>query len=79
MIGELIIQAREKKHLTQKQLGNLLGGRSAQFVSNIERNKNGVPLKHIKFLSKLLELSKKDIVKKLVSDYREKIEICLKD
>jgi transcriptional regulator with XRE-family HTH domain len=59
LTGEELKNARKRKVLTQRQLGELLGyeGRSAETtVQCWEYNKAPIPLKHFRKLSEILEV-----------------------
>ena len=46
LLGEIIKQARKERHLTQSQLGELIGVQKSQ-ISRIERNAKNVTIKTI--------------------------------
>ena len=59
MTGDELKKARIRSNLTQKRLGELLGyeGKSAENVVQLwEYEKQPIPLKHFRKLSKILEV-----------------------
>lgn len=48
---------RDLFEYTQAQLGNLLGGKSRQYVSDIENNRRSISLESAKKLAKIFETS----------------------
>jgi transcriptional regulator with XRE-family HTH domain len=61
--GQYIKSAREKKKLTQAQLAKVLGFKTLQFVSILERNKARVPSYLIKPICEALGMDRKILIK----------------
>ena len=70
IFGEFIRGAREVSGLSQAQVASQLGLKSPQFISNIERGIAPLPRTQVAALSKILKISKDDILDALVEDIR---------
>ncbi|MEO0337510.1 MAG: helix-turn-helix transcriptional regulator [Pseudomonadota bacterium] len=66
-------QARLRKGLRQKDVANLLGYESPQFISNWERGVSTPPLKLLSCLSHIYGLSRVDLEAKFIEDYIAKL------
>lgn len=66
--GEYLKKKREKAKLSQGQLAKILGFKSAQFISNMERNISFPPKEIIDLLCTTLKISKKELVSQIVND-----------
>lgn len=64
-------QHRQKKGITQPDLAKALRLSSAMSISNFEKAKAPVPLKHLKKLVKILDLNPKQVIR-IIQDEREK-------
>jgi transcriptional regulator with XRE-family HTH domain len=74
-VGKAIQSKRKEKNISQDKLGvelNLLkmGG---QQISNIERGRAQLPLKHIHRISSVLEIPLDEFIDLLVMDYRNAV------
>jgi transcriptional regulator with XRE-family HTH domain len=54
--GEFLAHWRKIRGLSQKEVADLLGYKTGQFVSNWERNKSQPPIPVLKDLAKILEI-----------------------
>jgi transcriptional regulator with XRE-family HTH domain len=76
-VAEFIKTKRKEKKLSQNDLSNIVGMHKKpgcyQSLSNIERGKAQLPIKHLVKLSEALEVSPETIVELLIQDYREEI------
>jgi len=54
LIGEMIRQARKQRHLTQEELGNLVGVQKAQ-ISKLENNASNVTIETVLKIFKALK------------------------
>lgn len=69
-VGRLIREARIKRGLTQKDISDLLGFTTPQFVSNLEHSKSPLPANLIPKLSKILKIPKRELIEAHLEDYR---------
>lgn len=69
----LIRTRREALNISQGKLANLLGLKTGQIISNIERGECSFPKKRLKRLAKVLLLDRREILDSIVRDEREKI------
>lgn len=75
-VGNAIKTNRLLKKISQEKLGdqlNLTQGKGAQQISNIERGRAQLPLKHVHNLSKILEIPLDEIINLLVEDYKSSV------
>lgn len=72
-IGAIIREAREKKDLTQLELGHILGFSNSMFIHLIESGKSKVPMRVLGTLIILLNLPEKRLTDLLLKDYEEKL------
>jgi transcriptional regulator with XRE-family HTH domain len=72
--GQLIRKHREKKGLSQTELGHMLGYTTGQFISNLERDITPVPAKIIGRISDLLDIAKDALVKEALKQHRQSFE-----
>lgn len=73
-IGEYLRMNRERLGLTQKEVGEAIFGSSAQFVSNLERNENPLPVEFIPALCELFEVPQERLIALLGEDWRVRQE-----
>lgn len=73
-VSKLLKQGRLKMGLSQFEVARKLDLGSAQFISNIERDRAPLPAKYLPILSKLLKISETDIVDAMVEDYRSRVK-----
>ena len=70
IIGKFIKQKREQKHLTQKQMSDLLGYENPQFISLMENGHSKIPLNILGQLLSILSIPEKKAIDLLVESYR---------
>lgn len=68
--SDLLASGRRKQGLTQKFLSEKLKLSSPQCISNIERGVAPIPSKHVRKLSKLLDVPPADFFEAYVKDER---------
>ncbi len=73
-LGTMLKEKRVSKGLTQMELATELGYSSPQFVSNWERGMCSPALESLPFLSKILNISKKEIIDMVVEETRLELE-----
>ena len=76
-VGYAIKTNRLRKKISQEKLGdqlNLTQGKGAQQISNIERGRAQLPLKHVHNLSRILDIPMDEMLKLLIEDYRYSAE-----
>lgn len=73
-IGFYLREARNETGLTQSQVAKKLRYSSPQFVSNWERGVCNPPLKHLRTLSNLYRINRKEMLEMLVADARKTFE-----
>ena len=66
--------AREKAELSQRQVADELGYQSAQFISNWERGISSPPMKTLKQLGELYNVSAEDLYEIMVEDTLRRVE-----
>ena len=71
--ANLIKVARIKKGFSQSELSEKLGYKNGQFVSNIERQKCGLPSKDLAKICKILDIESEKLKKAIVGDFRNKV------
>lgn len=69
LLGEMIKQARKERHLTQSQLGELIGVQKSQ-ISRIERNTKNVTIETILRVFKALKAKVNFNVELLDGDFK---------
>jgi len=69
-IAELVKEKRvsHPKEYSQSELSGLLGYKNGQFMSNVERSLFNVPLKQLKAIGKVLDISKDEIKTAIMKD-----------
>ncbi len=72
MIGKTLRLAREKRKLSQKDVSRMLGLKSAQSISNIEREIAPLPVHYIPKLVRLLQIPEEKFIQELVADFSKK-------
>ncbi len=55
-LASLLKKHRERKGLTQREVSEVLGFETPQFISNLERGTAILPPKHVRKVSKLLDI-----------------------
>lgn len=78
-MAKLLKSKRMEKGLSQKDMALKMGSDNAQYVSNLERGVNRIPLDRLVRLQRILKISQKEILDALVFDYREDIKKQLKN
>jgi transcriptional regulator with XRE-family HTH domain len=71
-LGEFLKGAREMAGISQSELAEKLGLKSAQSISNIERGVAPLPQSQIKDVARILELDAADIVEIIVEEVRDR-------
>lgn len=77
-LGTFLAKAREDKGFTQREVSDMLGYSSAQFISNFECGIAAPPLKKMKVLLRKYGVQKEPIKDLLVRAYQNKIESTLR-
>lgn len=74
--GQLIKKARRALAMPQMAVSKILStnSRNAQFVSNIERGKCGLPAKHAAGIASKLSISLDTLKNAMVMDYAESLD-----
>lgn len=62
------------KTYSQTELSTLLGYKNGQFISNVERGLCSIPLKNLKRLCEVLEISQTDLKAALLKDFEKTLE-----
>lgn len=70
-LGKLIYDLRIKNNLSQGQLAKLLGYKTGQYISNIERGTCGLPPHKIKLAAAILKVDSKVIRCAIIQDFNE--------
>jgi len=73
ILAKFIKKKRIALKLSQKELATMLGFKTAQFISNIERGVSNIPINKISDFSKALAIDEQDLSQVLSSTYRNKI------
>lgn len=68
-VGNLVKKHRKKLGMSQEKLARSMGYKNGQYISNLERNLSGLPLKEVKTIKKILQIESSDIKLALVNDY----------
>lgn len=76
--GQYLFEKRTKAGLTQRDVSNVLGYSSAQFISNFERGIATPPLKKMKVLLKMYDMPVQEVTDLLVDAERIRLEAGLK-
>ncbi|MBT3585821.1 MAG: helix-turn-helix transcriptional regulator [Halobacteriovoraceae bacterium] len=76
-IADLIKTKRttHAERYSQSDLSHLLGYKNGQFISNVERGLCSIPLKMLKKVSQILEISPLELKDAVLKDYRETLEM----
>lgn len=69
-IGDIVRKAREKKKITQRELGDLIGYSNPQFISTMERGLSKVPASTLGKLIVILEIKSEIFTKLLVQQFK---------
>ncbi|MBX2994886.1 MAG: helix-turn-helix transcriptional regulator [Bdellovibrionaceae bacterium] len=77
-VAGMIKTARERKGLTQKEVGRLLGYQNGQFIYMIE-NGSKIPLNALGKLIVLLGMDEQTVMSTLVKDYARTAKSALKN
>lgn len=72
-LSKLLVSARNKRGLSQGDMAKLLGLKTAQSISNIERQTSPFPLKHTRKIARILRVHPRDIVNTYLDDRRKRI------
>jgi len=67
-LGEYLRRKREALSLTQSEVAQKLGYGSPQFISNIERGISNVPVKSLRVLIDLYQISADEVIHILLED-----------
>ncbi len=67
-LGEYLRRKREALSLTQSEVAQKLGYGSPQFISNIERGISNVPVKSLRILIDLYQISADEVIHILLED-----------
>ena len=72
-LAELVKKKRiaHPQKYSQAELSDLLGYKNGQFISNVERGLCNVPLKMMKKISEVLDISAEDIKSAILKDHEE--------
>lgn len=62
------------KTYSQTELSTLLGYKNGQFISNVERGLCSIPLKNLKRLCEVLEISQDDLKSALLKDFEKTLD-----
>ena len=62
------------KTYSQTELSTLLGYKNGQFISNVERGLCSIPLKNLKRLCEVLDISQDDLKAALLRDFEKTLE-----
>lgn len=75
-ISRLIRQKRlaHTKHYSQAELSQILGYKNGQFISNVERGLCSVPLKMLKRVGQVLDISPMELRESLLADYHNTLD-----
>lgn len=74
-VAKLLREAREKKGMTQEQLGQKLKYASGhQYVSNWERGASPPPFAKLREINKELEVKPQEFIDAYLQDFRERLE-----
>ena len=75
-IARLIKDRRLAHHkgYSQAELSELLGYKNGQFISNVERGICAIPLKTLKKVGEVLEISKDELMKAMLNDYQTTLD-----
>lgn len=75
-ISRLIRQKRleHHKHYSQAELSQILGYKNGQFISNVERGLCSVPLKMLKRVGQVLEISPAELREALLADFHTTLD-----
>ena len=72
-VGSVIRELRERKGLSQAEIAGMLGLRTAQSISNIERGVSPLPRTKIKRFADILGVGKGEIVDALMQEMGETV------
>jgi transcriptional regulator with XRE-family HTH domain len=67
-LGEYLRRKREALGLTQSEVAQKLGYGSPQFISNIERGISNVPVKSLRIMIDLYQISADEVIQILLED-----------
>ena len=67
-IAKLVQEARESIGISQEELSLNLGYKNGQFISNIERGKCSLPIKHICLFCQLTKTETDPVIKAILYD-----------
>ena len=66
------------KGYSQSELSNLLGYKNGQFISNVERALCSIPLKMLRKVSEVLDISSEELKEAILKDQEATLNIYLK-
>ena len=72
-------EARKKSGMTLYQLGDKLGYKNGQFISNCDRGLCAYPPKHFEYIAELAGITLDEVIEARVADKRLQIQIDLMD
>lgn len=72
-LGQFLKKARVSRNLSQTKVAGKLGYKSAQFISNWERGVSTPPVKVLRVLADLYDLSESAVLEALMQDYRSRV------
>ena len=73
-LADILKHTRESAGLSQRQVADALGYQSAQFISNWERGVSTPPIKTLKRLGDLYEVSADTLYNSMLNDTLRKVE-----
>ncbi len=75
-ISQLIRQKRleHHKHYSQAELSQILGYKNGQFISNVERGLCSIPLKMLKRVAQVLDISPMELRESLLADFHNTLD-----
>lgn len=74
VFGEFLRTKREKMDISQKEISDLLGWGTPQFISNCERGKAMLPMQYAKKVAKRLNINPKDMEKMYLDQFKAKLK-----
>ena len=75
-IAKLIKQKRTSHHkgYSQSELSHLLGYKNGQFISNVERSLCNIPLKMLRKVSEILDISSAELKAAILKDQEQTLD-----
>ena len=62
------------KGYSQSELSHILGYKNGQFISNVERALCNIPLKMLKRVTEVLDITKEELVQAIIEDQKHTLE-----